>query len=255
MEWLPEKIPEGVVIMLSGVVSGSCVSLLRKRKPAPSEVTIGALDIFDKAEMVRQSLEKHRKALDESPFNNQMKLLLSKREANNPLYLHLACEELRVFGVFEQVTAFLKKMPPALSNLLQEILMRLETEHDPNLLSTSLALLSLVRNGLLEHELAGVLSNYAIGKEDTDSGTGDTALPCMVISRLLRSLQGFLQPTGEENSHLLTLAHRDIEKAVRLRYMRGASSSKEKSYHQLLANYFMSEADPKGDKTFKSNRS
>lgn len=253
MEWLPEKFPEGVVIMLSGVVNGSCVTLLRKRKPVPSEVTVGVLDIFDKAEMVRQSLVKHRKALDESPFNNQMKLLLSKREANNPLYLHLACEELRVFGVFEQVTAFLKKMPPALSNLLQDILTRLEMEHDPNLLSTSLALLSLVRNGLLEHELTGVLSNYAIGKEDTDSGTGDTALPCMVISRLLRSLQGFLQPTGDESSDLLTLAHRDIEKAVRLRYMRGASSSKEKSYHQLLVNYFMSEADPKGDKTFKSN--
>ena len=253
MEWLPDEIPEGVVIMLSGVESGSCVTLLRKRKPAPFEVTIGALDIFDKAEMVRQSLVKHRKALDESPFNNQMKLLLSKKEANNPLYLHLACEELRVFGIFEQVTAFLKKMPPALSNLLQDILMRLETEHDPELLSTSLALLSLVRNGLLEHELAGVLSKYAVEKEATDSDSSDDVLPCMVISRLLRSLQGFLQPTGQENSNLLTLAHRDIEKAVRLRYLRGASSSKEKSYHHLLANYFMSEADPKGDKTFKSN--
>ena len=252
MEWVPDKIPEGVIIMLSGVEGGGCVSLLRKRKPAPSEVTIGALDMWDKAEMVRQSLVKHRKALDESPFNNQMKLLLSKREANNPLYLHLACEELRVFGIFEQVTAFLKKMPPALSNLLQDILIRLETEHGSDLLSTSLALLSLVRNGLLEHELAGVLASY-FGEKDVESGSGDSALPSMVISRLLRSLQGFLQPTGQENSNQLTLAHKDIEKAVKLRYMRGASSSKEKNYHQLLANYFKTEADPRRDGTFKSN--
>ena len=252
MEWLPEEVPEGVVIMLSGVEGGSCMSLLKKRKLAPSEVTIGALDMWDKAEMVRQSLLKHRKTLDESPFNNQMKLLLSKREANNPLYLHLACEELRVFGIFDQVTTFLKKMPPALSNLLQEILVRLEMEHGQDLLSTSLALLSLVRNGLLEHELAGVLANYFVEK-DAESDEGDAALPCMVVSRLLRSLQSFLQPTGQENSNLLTLAHKDIEKAVRLRYMRGASSSKEKTYHQLLANYFKTEADPKGDKTFKSN--
>ena len=252
MEWLPEKVPEGVVIMMSGVEGGSCVPLLRKRKPTPAEVVIGALDIWDKAEMVRQSLLKHRKSLDESPFNNQMKLLLSKREANNPLYLHLACEELRVFGVFEQVTTFLKKMPPALSNLLQEILVRLEIEHDPDLLSTSLAFLSLVRNGLLEHELAGVLANHFVDK-DTESEEGGAALPCMVTSRLLRSLQSFLQPTGQENSNLLTLAHKDIEKAVRFRYMRGASSSKEKSYHQLLANYFRTEADPKGDGSFKSN--
>ncbi len=33
-----------------------------------------------------------------------MKLLLSKREASLPLYLSLACEELRVFGVFEKVS-------------------------------------------------------------------------------------------------------------------------------------------------------
>lgn len=33
-----------------------------------------------------------------------MKLLVSKREANLPLFLKLACEELRVFGVFEEVS-------------------------------------------------------------------------------------------------------------------------------------------------------
>ena len=32
-----------------------------------------------------------------------MKLLVSKKEAGSPLYLTLACEELRVFGVFEEV--------------------------------------------------------------------------------------------------------------------------------------------------------
>jgi len=33
----------------------------------------------------------------------QMKLLVSKKEASVPLYLSLACEELRVYGVFEKV--------------------------------------------------------------------------------------------------------------------------------------------------------
>ena len=129
MDWLPVEIPEGVVIILSGVESGSCVGILKKRKPAPVEVTVGAMDMWDKAEMVRRTLAKHRKTLDESPFNNQLKLLLTKKEANNPLYLHLACEELRVFGVFEEVTAFLKKMPTTIPILLQEILTRMETEH------------------------------------------------------------------------------------------------------------------------------
>jgi len=32
-----------------------------------------------------------------------MKILLSKKEAGLPLYLILACEELRVFGIYEKV--------------------------------------------------------------------------------------------------------------------------------------------------------
>ena len=245
MDWLSEDIPEGVVIVMSMVDSGTCLSTLRKRKPA--EVTIGALDVWDKAEMVRRTLGRHRKALDESPFNNQMKLLLTKRDASNPLYLHLACEELRVFGIFEEVTSFLKQIPTSVSNLLLEILGRLETEHGMETLSTSLSLLSLVRNGLKECELSGVLSLYLEGK-DTEE-----VLPPMVMSRLLRSLQTFLQPTGQENSDLLTLAHRDIEKAVRFRYMRGAASEREIHFHRLLANFFKSESDPSQDGTYKGN--
>ena len=33
-----------------------------------------------------------------------MKLLVSKREANLPIFLKFACEELRFFGVYEMVT-------------------------------------------------------------------------------------------------------------------------------------------------------
>ena len=250
MDWIPDDIPQGVTIIMSGVENGACVANLQKRKPAPEEVIIGSLDIMDKAEMVRRKLAKHRKALEESPFNNQMKLLLTKKEASNPLYLHLACEELRVFGVFEEVTAFLKKMPPSISNLLQEILGRLETEHSMEIISTALSMLSLVRNGLMEHELSGVLSLYFATQSSNEEGS---TLPPMVISRLLRSLQSFLQPSGQESTSLLTLAHKDIEKAVRQRYMRGTASTKEKEFHHLLASYYKSEADPTSNGSFKGN--
>ena len=250
MDWIPDEIPQGVTIIVSGVENGACVANLRKRTTAPEEVTIGSLDIMDKAEMVRRKLAKHRKALEESPFNNQMKLLLTKKEANNPLYLHLACEELRVFGVFEEVTAFLKKMPPSILNLLQEILGRLENEHSMEIVSTALSMLSLVRNGLLEHELSGVLSLYFAAHSSNEEGS---TLPPMVISRLLRSLQSFLQPSGQDNTSLLTLAHKDIEKAVRQRYMRGTASAKEKEFHHLLARYYECEADPTSNGSFKGN--
>lgn len=247
--WIPGNIPDGAMLLISGVEGGMCVANLRKRKPAPAEVTIGHLDMFDKAEMVRKKLKKHRKTLDESPFNNQLKLLLTKKEATNPLYLHLACEELRVFGVFEEVTAYLKKIPTTIASLLQEILQRLEHELSPEILSTALLLLTLVRNGLLEHELAGVLE---LASKEQRSEEAWNLTP-MMMSKLLRNLLTFLQPTGQEELNLLILAHKDIEKAVRLRYMRGAESTRGGKLHLLLSKFFQTEADPDCDGSFKGN--
>eukprot|EP00731_Ephydatia_muelleri_P016594 Em0009g1018a len=247
MDWLPPTVPKGVVILLSTTEGGPCHSLLKRRTPVPTEVTVGSMDMSDKAQMVRQKLARHRKTLDESAFNNQLKLLLTKKDAGNPLYLHLACEELRVFGVFEEVTEYLKQIPATTSILLQEVLKRLESELGAELISTSLSLLCLVRNGLLECELAALLAMLF------NKNSVQAVLPPMVVTRLLRSLQGFLQPTGQENSDRLSLAHKDIEKAVRLRYMQGAASDKERQLHQLLARYFRDEADPSGDKQYKGN--
>lgn len=249
LDWIPNDIPDGVVVLVSGVEGGMGVTNLRKRKPPPSEIVVGPLDIFDKVVMVRKKLLKHRKTLDESPFNNQMKLLLTKKEAINPLYLHLACEELRVFGVFEEVTTYLKKMPTTISNLLQDILQRLETEHTTETLSTALIFLTLVRNGLLEYELTQVLQ---LGLKELYPEKEESLSP-MVVSKLLRSLQTFLQPTGQETEGRLTLAHKDIERAVKLRYTRGAASKKEGQLHLLLATFFRTEADPHGNGTFKGN--
>ena len=241
MEWLPEEIPKGVVIVLSAVEGGSCLAALQRRKVPPKVVVVGAMDISDKAEMVRHQLSKHRKTLDESPFNNQMKVLLTKKDANNPLYLHLACEELRVFGMFEQVMTFLRKLPSLLPALLQEVLTRMEGELGAEVLSTSLVLLCLARNGLLECELTSSLTSF-FSKEGSE-----VMLPPMAIARLLRSLQLFLQPTNQNNSDLLTIAHRDIKKAIRHSYMKGVASDKERVFHALLAGYFKSQVDPSGE--------
>ena len=254
LDWLPGSLPPEVVIVFSVVEKGQLHTNLHKRKPLPIELIIGTLNEWDKGEMVRRTLARHRKSLDESPFNNQMKLLLCKRDATNPLFLHLACEELRVFGVFEEVSAYLKSLPPTLPNLLQEVLARIEGELGKEMVSVALSLLCLVRNGLKEWELSGLVSLYFERKHSESSSRDvETTLPAMILSRLLRCLQSFLQPTDQESSDLLSLAHKDIEKAVRIRYMKGADSEKEQVYHSLLATYFLSEADPSGEGGYKGN--
>ena len=249
LEWLPAQIPENVTIFVSCREGQAVYSTLLHRKPSPTVLTIGALDVFDKSEMVRRRLGKHKKKLEETAFNNQMKLLLSKKEAINPLYLHLACEELRVFGIFEQVSSKIRQMSSTVAGLLQEILQRLEEEHGSELVSTALSLLVIAQNGLQENELSSLLAIYgAVGVVEE---SGIQKLPPIMVARLFRSLLGYLQPTSHENNDLLTFSHQDIEKAVRQRYMKGGNSDFERKLHTVASLYFKSKADPRGDNSFK----
>ena len=249
LEWLPTNIPENIMFFVSCREGQSAYSILQHRTPPPTVLTIGALDIFDKAEMIRRRLGKHKKRLDESAFNNQMKLLLSKRDAVSPLYLHLVCEELRVFGVFEEVSNKIRRMAATVPGLLQEILQRLEEEHGQELVTTAMSLLAIARDGLQENELSSLLAVYSTAEVVQQSGI--QKLPPLHVAQLFRSLLGYLQPTSHENSDLLTFSHPEIEKAVRQRYMKGVNVEFERTLHTVAALYFRSQADPQGDGSFK----
>jgi telomerase protein component 1 len=55
---------------MTSVDGDVCHQAMVRRKAAV--LTVGQLDMFDKAEVVRQTLAVHRKVLDESSFNNQV---------------------------------------------------------------------------------------------------------------------------------------------------------------------------------------
>lgn len=94
----------------------------------------------ERKEIVRQTLWEYRKKLDD----RQMKRLLSKKDAYKPLYLivgmfvyhpknwhalHLkfsptACEELRVFGVYEMVSERIDSMAETVPALFEEVIQR-----------------------------------------------------------------------------------------------------------------------------------
>ena len=61
---------QNVMFVISAVEGGKCHEALKRYKP--TEVTVGGLDMFDKADVVRNNLAVYGKALDESPFNNQV---------------------------------------------------------------------------------------------------------------------------------------------------------------------------------------
>ena len=128
-------------------LKGTCLDTLRRRPH--DEVLVGPLDMEERKEIVNKTLGEYRKKLD----RKQMAKLLAKTDSTKPLYLIVACEELRVFGVYEKVSERIDNMAPTVPDLFAEVLERLENDHGPDVLRAALSLLECSRGGLLEVEV------------------------------------------------------------------------------------------------------
>lgn len=60
-----------MIFVLTAVEGGKLHSSLKRH--TAMEMTVGGLDMWDKANVVRDNLATHRKALSEEPFNNQVR--------------------------------------------------------------------------------------------------------------------------------------------------------------------------------------
>jgi telomerase protein component 1 len=54
-------------------------------------------------------------------MNDQMRILLKKLDSDKPLYLVIACQELRFFGVYEGVTDRIKSMGQTIPKIFEEV--------------------------------------------------------------------------------------------------------------------------------------
>eukprot|EP00058_Branchiostoma_floridae_P011084 XP_002596572.1 hypothetical protein BRAFLDRAFT_128562 [Branchiostoma floridae] len=223
MEWLPRNMPPNVRFVFTVTEDQDVYRSLSRRDA--TFINIGSLDGRDKADMVRQSLAKHRKALDESPFNNQ-------------------------------VSQRLRNMAQTVTKLLQEILQRLETDHGRDLVSMAMSLLVSVRSGVSEEDLLGMLSlsrelgeqRYSVDDVTNVMMSPDRQLPQAIFARLVRGLQTFLQPTVQQSgSRLLCLAHSEFLRAVTQRYIKPGGTEFQSRLHCLISGYLLTCGDPGRD--------
>lgn len=239
LNWLPYTLPKNLRLMVS-TLEGDCFEALHRRRPTPSEITMGPLAPEDRRQIIRQILWDYRKRLDERPEKDQMGLLLKKGESDNPLYLIVVCEELRVFGEFEKVTERITSLPDDVPMLFEQVLERLEYDHGKELVKSALSLLACARHGLLETEMLELLRHE-----------GEEQLPRVVWARLYRSLQFYLRPPGEMGEGALNFFHRQLAKAVRQRYLE--HEEEERAGHRRLAEYFRRKADPDSKNLWQQN--
>jgi tetratricopeptide (TPR) repeat protein len=218
LHWLPERLPQGVRLLVS-LAHASDVPLrmrgvLRDREFAVVEV--GPLNDRQRAALMRDIPSLSAKTLDDA----QLGLLMENPATRNPLFLQVALEELRVFGVFEELSDRITGLPSegdAVTGLFGQVLDRLEASFVAEFVRGLLTLLASARRGLSESELH-LLAAPLAGVDD--------------FYPILRQLRPYLL----DRSGLLGFYHRNLLHAVEGRYL--AEPHQRRAAHARLARFF-----------------
>jgi len=234
MLWLPSQLPKGARIVVS-CLEGDCYEAMSSENFP--QLRFGALTTSEKRDLVTTKLRGFSRSLETS----QLSALLDKTGAVDPLYLVIACEELRVFGSFERLTEKITNFASTIPTLLDQVIARLETVHGRSLVKKALCLLECSRHGLTELELLCLLKRESKKEKQ---------LPSCIWGSLHSSLDLFLTTLGESGEGRLDFFHRQLAKAIRKRYFQANRCSYERKRHKELAMFFMSQADPQGDRSW-----
>jgi WD40 repeat protein len=239
MTWLPEALPPSVRIILSTTPGPTLEALRLSRKPV-KEIVLPPLNTDDQSEIIDGFLARYRKSLDDE----QRSLLGAKEEADNPLYLLTALEELRTLGTYEEITDRIQEIPGASEPLFEWILERLE--RDPGfqndgghlvggkLVKDFCSYLCIGRKGMLETELVELIA-------PADKEAGKPADSRGNLAALTALLRRYLVHRGP----MLDFHHRQLREAAERRYL--PDQSDRRKVHREVAIYFQRKADPNGD--------
>ena len=120
VRWLPNRVPHNVRIIISALDGGPSLAALRDRDV--ESISLADLTHDDAREIVTAYLKIYGKELD---GNVQMPLLIQKNGSRSPLWLTLACEELRIHGEFRSLDDKIGSFSDDVKGLIQQVLERL----------------------------------------------------------------------------------------------------------------------------------
>ncbi|KAJ8012283.1 hypothetical protein DPEC_G00067060 [Dallia pectoralis] len=258
-DWIPQQIPQGVCLVLS-VPSDSALLRVLTKKKGTILFPLGQLSLPDRKEIVQKELGVYGKKLSDSAFNNQLQTLLMKKGAASPLYLHLACDELRNFASFEKMKDSLQNLPSSLSELVQHTLTRLLFQYRDVGLGRALSAMNVSCTGLKERDLYVILNicnDLTSGGERTGwremlclARKPKKRVPMATFSQMVRSLHSLIGPShcyGPDDP--LVLDNPEVKLAFKKELLLPGESDWTKA-HLLMAAHLWEKADPHGNDTF-----
>ncbi len=216
--WLPPEIPENVRLVVSTLPGRPLDALEARGWPT---LHVEPLRPDERKALIEEYLGQYSKTL--SP--NRVARIAKAPQTANPLYLRALLEELRVFGVHEQLDPRIDHYlaAPTVPALYTNVLKRYERDyerHRPGLVRDAMSLLWAGRRGLTEAELLELL------------GSDGEPLPQAHWAPLYLAAEGSLV----SRAGLIGFSHDYLRQAVRDRYL--PTEKERRTAHERLADYF-----------------
>ncbi|OAD21448.1 nephrocystin-3 [Candidatus Thiomargarita nelsonii] len=211
--WLPEFIPSNVRLFLS-TLEGESLEALQKR--GWQNFRVAPLSTTERESLLTKYLRHYHKGLNQQRVDR----IVAARQTDNPLYLRVLLEELRIFGSHEKLDAQIDYYlaAPTVIDLYEKVLSRLEADYEQEhsgLVKEAFSLLWAARRGLTQHELLELLD-----------------VPQAIWSPLFLAVQDALVNRGG----LLNFYHDYLRQAVERRYL--PSVEDQNGWHLRLADFF-----------------
>ena len=216
--WLPPVIPPNIRMILSSLPGRPLDELKKRGWPT---LAVEPLRTEERRIFIDTYLAQYTKSLSPS----QAQMIASAKPTANPLFLQALLEELRVFGVHEQLGKHIENYLEArtIPELYEKILARYEEDYErdrPGLVGEALSLLWAARKGMSEAEILELL------------GTIGQPLPRLYWSPFYLATEQALV----RRSNLLGFFHDYLRQAVQYRYLK--TEEKQQAAHLRLADYF-----------------
>ncbi|KAL8585818.1 hypothetical protein ACOMHN_065168 [Nucella lapillus] len=234
LTWLPRQLPKGMRVVVS-TLEGGCLDSLRNHSNPAQEVAVNPLSEEVRKCIVQERLQPYNKRLDDE----QLKILVSKPDAGRPLFLSIACEELRIFGEFRKLTSKIQNLSDELSGLVEIVLRRTVEEFGGELVQATLCLIETSHFGLEEEELLHLLSAKPVlpsPPADSSPSHFQEKLPMALWGFVYVGLRSFLRPSGSAGEGRVDFYHRTISKVVRKMYLTDPQEAAK--WHGRLIQYF-----------------
>jgi nephrocystin-3 len=220
LRWFPPSLPPKVKLIAS-CLDGDILDVARGRLNW-QELEVKPFTKTEQKRFIGEYLGRYRKSLTAK----QSKTLQSHPLGGNPLFLLTMLEELRVFGIHEQLERRLNELlspppskpqgeAPTVDDVFEHVLSRIEKDIGKKPVQLAMEAICVSRSGLYQHEL------LAIAK---------------VTPAKWASIQNALDESLYESSGKISFGHDYLRKAVQDRYE--LTGKRKLNLHRRLAEWF-----------------